>query len=443
MSESSRVPRFRTTRLLRLGRMAGGVAGGMLAEGVRRWSNGERPQASELILTPGNAQRMANQLAHMRGAAMKMGQLLSMEAGEILPPEFVEVFGRLRQDAHYMPNWQLIRCLNAAWGEGWRGRFAHFPFTPMAAASIGQVHKARLLDGREIAVKVQYPGVRDSIDSDVDNVARLVKMFGIFPDDMDLSPMITEAKAQLHAEADYRREAEWIRAYTDRVGGTEAFQLPEVIDEFTTEEVLTMSFVPGGPIEDVANAPEATRNRVARALIDLTLQEVLRWGLVQTDPNFANYRYHPESGRIGLLDFGATRQIDDSLRQRLVDVFRAVESQNGAAIVDTSVAAGYFAPDEAQRYRSEFVDLAHIAAEPMGPNQPYDFASSRLTGRMRDRLQTMDFNRRFLKLPAPELMFVQRKLTGLYMLCCRLKATVDVLALVAPYLDDGAPAKRA
>lgn len=433
MSRSTAVPKHRGTRLWRLGRLAGGMAGGMLSEGMRQWSSGKRPSGRELFLTPGNAQRMADQLSQMRGAAMKMGQLLSMEAGEILPKEFVEVLDRLREDAHYMPHRQLIRVLDEAWGEGWERRFAHFPFTPMAAASIGQVHKARLKEGPEVAVKVQYPGVRESIASDVDNVARLIRFFGVFPPDMDLSPLMEEAKQQLYAEADYRQEAEWIRTYAARLGEQDTFVLPQVVEDLTTEHVLTMTYVPGAPIESLLDAPQWLRNEIAAQFIELTFREIFAWGLVQTDPNFANYRYDRETGRIGLLDFGATRAFGEDIQRHLAAFCRAAIDQDGAAMVAAAVAAGYFAPEEAERYHRDFAELALIAAEPLHGGS-YDFGQTRINSRIRDRLLEMDFDRRFLKLPTPELMFIQRKLGGLFMLAVRLRAEVDVGAIVQRYL---------
>ena len=112
---------------------------------------------------------------------MKLGQMISMDAGDMLPPELAAIMGRLRDRAHHMPPQQLDTVLAREWGRDWRRRFAHFQAHPIAAASIGQVHRARLPDGRELAIKVQYPGVKDSIDSDVDNVATLLRVSGVLP----------------------------------------------------------------------------------------------------------------------------------------------------------------------------------------------------------------------------------------------------------------------
>ena len=161
----------------------------------------------DLVLTPGNVGRLADRLSHLRGAAMKLGQMISMDAGDLLPPELAAILAQLRSQAHRMPPEQLSRVLDSEWGPDWRRRFSRFNATPIAAASIGQVHRATLPDGRELAIKVQYPGVRESIDSDVDNVATLLRVSGVLPRELDLAPLLTEAKRQLHEEADYEREA--------------------------------------------------------------------------------------------------------------------------------------------------------------------------------------------------------------------------------------------
>lgn len=140
---TSAVPSGRWERLAKLGSLAGSVAGGMLAEGARQFARGQRPRLGDLLLTPSNVRRVADQLARMRGAAMKLGQLLSMDAGDLLPPELAEIFARLRAEATAMPMSQVVAVLGANWGEGWDRHFQRFSFTPVAAASIGQVHLAQ------------------------------------------------------------------------------------------------------------------------------------------------------------------------------------------------------------------------------------------------------------------------------------------------------------
>ena len=290
MSESRyrKVPSARLSRLASFGQLAGGIAGGMLAEGARRLAAGERPQLSDMLLTPGNALRLTEQLSKLRGAAMKLGQMISLDAGDLLPAELTAILARLRDAAHYMPPSQLNQVLIGEWGKDWRKRFARFEATPIAAASIGQVHRATLPDGRVVAIKVQYPGVAASIDADVDNVATLLRLSTLLPDSLDIAPLLAEAKQQLREETDYLREAEQMRRYGALLAGNPAFVVPAPVPELSGERVLAMDFIPGAPIDTLEGADQATRDAAMGALLGLVLRELFEFGFMQTDPNFAN-----------------------------------------------------------------------------------------------------------------------------------------------------------
>ena len=227
----SPVPTSRASRFARMARIATGVAGGMVAEGARQIAAGNRPKAKDMLLTPGNARRVTEQLATMRGAAMKVGQMLSMDTGDFLPKELTDILARLRSDAQYMPAAQLEEALAEAYGENWEEILYGFEAKPLAAASIGQVHRAISPDGREIVLKVQYPGVAESIDSDVDNISGLLRLSGLLPEDLDIQPLLEDAKAQLRDEANYKKEAKYLQAFGEMLGEDERFLLPEVIPE--------------------------------------------------------------------------------------------------------------------------------------------------------------------------------------------------------------------
>ena len=273
-SRNRRVPSSRAARMGTFGRLAGDLAGGILAEGARRVARGERPRMRDMMLTPGNAKRLADRLSHLRGAAMKLGQMISMDAGDFLPPELADILATLRDQAYRMPPQQLRDLLNEEWGPDWRRRFARFNATPIAAASIGQVHRAQTHDGRDLAIKVQYPGVRESIDADVDNVAGLLRLSNALPRELDLAPLLEEAKRQLHDEADYRREGEQLERYHALLEADDRFVIPRIHPDFSTSRVLAMDYIEAKPIETLEEAPQEQRDRVMTDLITLVANEL-------------------------------------------------------------------------------------------------------------------------------------------------------------------------
>jgi predicted unusual protein kinase regulating ubiquinone biosynthesis (AarF/ABC1/UbiB family) len=297
-----------------------------------------------LLITPGNVRRVADELARMRGAAMKIGQLLSMDAGEFLPPELAQILARLRDQANIMPPSQLGQVLEQGWGPGWRRNFKRFDVRPIAAASIGQVHRARTKDGRDLAIKVQYPGVAKSIDSDVTNVGALLRLSGLLPKGFEIAPYLTEARRQLHEETDYGREGAQLQRFFQWLEGAHSFIIPRFHSDLSTPQILAMSFVDGKPIETLAEADAAIRNRVMTDLIDLTLREVFSFGAMQSDPNFANYLYDAGTQRIVLLDFGAARDLDPGVTQAYAGLLRAGFSGDAGGLLDASVALGIVHP---------------------------------------------------------------------------------------------------
>ena len=438
MASERRITASRLGRLGQLGRLAGGIAGGMVSEGARQLSTGQRPSFGDLLLTPANARRVAERLSEMRGAAMKVGQLLSMDGGQLLPPQLTEVLSRLREDAHQMPLGQVAQVLRQAWGGGWESRFRRFDFTPIASASIGQVHKAELRDGRQLAIKVQYPGIRRSIDSDVDNVATLLRLVNLVPQGVDFKPVLAEAKQQLHAEADYHQEAAALAGFARLLEDDPRFVVPAVIEDLTSSDVLAMAFLDGQPIESVSDAPVAQRNQVAATLLELAMREVFEWGLVQTDPNFANYLYAPHSGQIQLLDFGATREYPAQQRRALHALLLACADGEDGDVARAACAVGYLKEDDAPGYAASIVRLLRTATEPVHDQRPFAFRNTDLAERMSEVVVDMRVRQKFGRLPPTEVLFLHRKLGGLYLLLSRLGATLPVRTLLAPYLGDRA-----
>lgn len=426
------VPAGRVARLTRLGSMTAGVAGNMAIGGISQISKGKRPALRDLLLTPRNIGRIADELAKMRGAAMKIGQLMSMDTGDVLPPELAQVMGRLRGDAHFMPPAQLKKVLNEDWPEKWLSRFQHFDVRPIAAASIGQVHRAQLKDGRDLAIKVQYPGVAQSIDSDVANVGALLRMSGMLPKGFDIAPYLDAARAQLHEETDYAREGDCLTRFNDLLSDDARFLLPELQSDWTTDRILAMTYVAGDPIENVEHASQDVRDRVASDLVDLLLCELFTFGTMQTDPNFANYRYDPESERIILLDFGATRDIDPGVIASYRALMRAGLTNDPDAVDNAARKIGFY--DDQSDPKHQAAILAMMMAIFDAVQDEFDFNDTTLSQHLQSEGMILG-EEGFVPPPLPiDVLYLQRKFGGTFLLANRLRARVDVRTLLSRYL---------
>lgn len=417
-----------------MAKLAGGVAGGMLAEGSRQLAAGKRPRAKDMLLTPGNARRVADELSKMRGAAMKVGQILSMDTGDFLPRELADILARLRDDANSMPPKQLQQVLEKAYGEDWQELFYGFDFKPIAAASIGQVHRAMSPDGRDIVLKIQYPGVAESIDSDVDNIASLLKLSGLLPADIDIKPLLNDAKLQLKDEANYLTEAGYLQAFNEVLGADERFILPQLLPELTTEQVLVMSYVNGEPIEVIADLPQADRDRVMSALIELMFRELFELRMVQTDPNFANYQYCQDSGQIVLLDFGATRHFKADFVNHYRSLMKAAIAGNPQRLMAAAEKLGYVGLDASGEYRELVQELFLMVLEPLSRNEAYDFGTTNLPAQMSELAEPVQEFKEFWQAPPTDAVYFHRKLGGMFLLANRIKARVNVHQLILQFL---------
>jgi predicted unusual protein kinase regulating ubiquinone biosynthesis (AarF/ABC1/UbiB family) len=430
------VPFRRLSRLAGFGGMAANIAGGMALNSAKQFASGKRPSVSDLFMTPSNALKVTDKLANMRGAAMKIGQMISMDSGDFIPKEFASILAKLRSDAQHMPRAQLDKVLRSEWGDDWSSQFANFEHHPIAAASIGQVHRASTHSGETLAIKVQYPGVRDSIDSDVKNVASLLRLSGLIPSELDVKPLIEEGRKQLHQEADYERESAYLCRFAELLSDDANFEVPQYYPELSTDKILAMSYIEGKPIEAMVDAPQATRDRLVRLLMDLVLQELFVFSVMQTDPNFANYRYNEQEERLVLLDFGASRDIDDTLAASYRELMQTVLSGNREACFNAVIKMGFIPTNVSARYLSALLDIVEMVMEPLSKDASFDFGDNRIALQIRDKAMELAANRELWHLPPANTVFIQRKLGGIYMLATQLRAKVNVHALMQEYVGE-------
>lgn len=435
------MPASRFERLARIGWMTGELALGGAAEGVRRLVGGENDDTSVFFNAAG-AERLARRLSTMRGAAMKVGQMISLLDEEILPREFAEAMAILRDSADTMPEAQVRKRLIAEYGRDWWKHFENFDFEPIASASIGQVHTATLRDGREVAMKIQYPGVAESIDSDVSNLATALKTARILPVGLDIDGIVEEAKRQLQQEADYVLESRYLERYREWLAGDPRYRVPERIEELTTERILVMERLLGPPLEDLAGPDheQRLRDETGARLFELVFRELFEFGLMQTDPNFANYLLLDAPGRpLGLLDFGSSSEIPSDLVEPYRDLFTAFRGPDREGIEAAARDIGFIREDDSDAVRKGLVELFVMVFEPVAHAGAYDFNANSIMRRAQAQAMELAFEHGHLRGPPARTMFLHRKLDGTSMLCGRIRAQVDVGEILDRVLDASSP----
>jgi predicted unusual protein kinase regulating ubiquinone biosynthesis (AarF/ABC1/UbiB family) len=433
----SRVPTTRVGRLVQLGFTAGELAIGGVLEGARRVIRATPDDAVNMFLTAANAEKLAYRLAGMRGAAMKMGQMLSMESADILPREFTDALAALRDSASRMPRSQVRGVLGREYGKGWEARFEHFDYEPIAAASIGQVHRATARDGRELALKIQYPGVAKSIDSDVDNMAMFMQVANILPVEVDISGIMAEVKRQLREEADYRAEANHLETYRRLIRDDPTFVVPRAHADLTTKRVLAMDYMTGDPIESLESlaVAQAVRDRCGTKLQQLLFRELFEFRTMQTDPNFGNYLYRSEDERVVLLDFGSTASFSKAFTEKYGEISRALIAGDTGATRHYAEEIGYLRPTDSAEHADRILTLIRLVCEPITTPGVYDFGASDLVARARDAgIEMLFHSRGEFRAPPPETVFLHRKLVGSFLACARIRARVRVQDLIQRHL---------
>ncbi|KAL8527105.1 hypothetical protein ACS0TY_005104 [Phlomoides rotata] len=281
-----RVPATPFSRAIGFAGLGAGLAWGTVQESAKRImfgtpNSGDNQHVLSPYLSEKNAERLALALCRMRGAALKLGQMLSIQDESLVPAPILQALEIVRQGADRMPKNQLNQVLDAELGSDWSCKLTSFDYEPLAAASIGQVHRAVTRDGVEVAMKIQYPGVADSIESDIDNVKLLLTYTNLLPEKLFIESAMKVAKEELSRECDYELEAKNQKRFRTLLTGTKGFYVPFVVDDLSSKRVLTSELVSGIPIDKVASLDQETRNYVGKKLLELTLKELYIFRFMQ------------------------------------------------------------------------------------------------------------------------------------------------------------------
>jgi predicted unusual protein kinase regulating ubiquinone biosynthesis (AarF/ABC1/UbiB family) len=400
-------PSSRLARLRRLAGLGAQLGSDALARSVKRLAGAEPSRLSE-----GAAERLVQTLGDLKGAAMKLGQAASMDP-DLFPPEVRALLARLYNEAPPMPFERVAAVLEEELGGTPEELFAVFDRVPMAAASLGQVHRARLHDGREVVVKVQYPGIDQALRSDIENLGLVVKTMALAHRALDGRQYFHELAEELAHELDYSREGRLAREFARASAALADVVVPEIVDERTSSRVLTMQYLPGQTLKAfLASRPDnAERLRVSGLLIRAIHGAFLVDGTVHADPHPGNFLVMPD-GRLGVLDFGSVKRFSRAFFEGHRDVFRRVLEDEPIDVVALVRKVGFRVELPEDEARPLLEELLHVAGRAVR-TVDYDFASDTIVTETR-RLVARHAGQLLRIRPPPEGVMFIRAFGGLH-----------------------------
>ncbi|XP_066518548.1 atypical kinase COQ8B, mitochondrial isoform X2 [Hoplias malabaricus] len=427
LSERARerkVPATQISRLANFGGLAVGLGLGAIAEAVKQSLGGKRSGAvlDSALLSEANAERIVDTLCKVRGAALKLGQMLSIQDNSFINPQLQKIFERVRQSADFMPAWQVNKVLEEELGSDWQEKHLSFQDKPFAAASIGQVHHVVVPDGREVAMKIQYPGVAESIKSDINNLMSVLKLSVVLPDGLFADSSLEVLQRELAWECDYKREAACAKRFRVLLEGDSMFKVPEVIDELTTTRVITMELVNGVPLDSCVDLDQETRNNICFSILQLCLRELFEFRFMQTDPNWSNFFYNAEENKIYLLDFGACREYPESFTDDYIEVVHAASVGDRATVLQKSKDLKFLTGYETKAFEDAHVEAVMILGEAFASAEAFDFGTQSTTRRIHSLVPVMLRHR--LTPPPEESYSLHRKMAGSFLICSKLRACI-------------------
>lgn len=410
----SEITAGRARRMLSVGGLTTSVGSSYLWQALKRPFQSETRQEAALLDTHiRNARRLVERSKELRGAFMKMAQLLSMRQ-DLFPAEALEVLAVVQSSVPPMPWAKVRRVLTSELGAPPEERFASIEHQAFAAASLGQVHRATLRGGRRVVAKVQYPGVADTVHQDIKNIRALVRVFDsiahdVMRQDVDSKDVLRELEERLAEELDYVREAANLERFRTLFAGDSEVVIPRPYPRLSARRVITMDFLDGYPVQDIMapGVDQELKDWVALKLFRLLWRQMFEFGVLHADPHPGNYlvTHHP---KIGLLDFGSVRVFEPAVRRGYLRTARALLDGDDDAVGAAVTALGFVHPGQDA---APFVEMLRIICEPILVDRPYDPRDYDIVERGL-RISQIKLSNRLYKAPGHQVFFL-RALAGL------------------------------
>jgi predicted unusual protein kinase regulating ubiquinone biosynthesis (AarF/ABC1/UbiB family) len=385
------------------------------------------------LLSTKNMHSTVETLKQLRGAAMKLGQLISLDDQLILTPELSKIIKQLRSSGYSMPPRQIKKILDKNWGPGWLKNFDDFQVSPFAAASIGQVHKAKIKNGFEVAVKIQYPNISATIKNDLKSLRFLVNKSGFLPSDFNTDYYFNVCEDQLMAESNYRLEAENLYNYSEFCRAHKHLKIPKVIEKFSTDEILTMSFEKGSELSSENLSPKLEKNKLAETLMELLLDEIFIFQFVQTDPNLANFLINYDEQKIVLLDFGSCSKVSNETRELYAQLLKVGLTLDREKIKGFLLSSGFLTDDIDMESDTLVDELIDTIIDELKSNETFDFSNSQVFDLIEpeklEKFQKMIPK----KLLNGDFVFIQRKILGFVLFFKSIGVSIPILKILKRY----------
>ena len=435
MSKDEReIPTGRFSRFARLSALSTQVTASVLTQKARSVFQKDEDRLKGLLTSQiRNAERIVDTMGNLKGAVMKIGQMFSLHDGEGVSPEVAAILARLQNQAPRIP-WSRVReQFITSFGKGPEDLFQSFDTEPVAAASLGQVYRAVLPDGTPVAVKVQYPGIRDTLSSDLRNLRSMLEAMGVVSSRMDTRHIFAEIEALHKEEADYLNEAINLEEFRHLFRDDPRVVIPRYFPPFSSETVLTMEWLDGQGLSQALEQglSEDDANALGLLTFDIFMKQLLVFGTLHADPHHGNFLVLP-GGRIGLLDFGCVKRFPPGFLEGYRALTRATLRRNRAEMIPLLVDIGFLINDQNPRANDLLCEITEVALLPFKEDQEFDFGKADLHGRLRDLPKRM-MGIGKVSFP-PDALYLNRVFMGEYFLLRRLKARANWHSMVMAHL---------